>query len=597
MEAHPAIDVPGLNEPVADDVAGTPTAPPLSLTDFLDVGALQEIQDRFTAVTRLCTTIRDAAGRQVTAPTDVVDLTQSELWLEQLITAERDGERFSAPIVVEGQVLGSISIEREAVECDTPATRDRFAEAARQLGVDEAQIAAVTDAAAAHFAPGRAASIQFLYLLANAIARLCYEQYHARQRIEELSALYRVSTLLSARRDVAQVLDTAARSVAEVMKVKAASIRLLDEQRNNELVPRAVHNLSPGYIEKGAIRLEDSVLFREALAGKVPYVADMAGDERVVYPEDAAEEGLVSMLCTGMIHQGKPIGVLQLFTGYERRFTEFEINLVRAMAQLLGSVIENARLTAARQDNERIMRQLHLAADVQRRMLPAAMPHVPPLTVAARYVPSLELGGDFYDFINLDGHLGIAIGDVVGKGVAASLLMASARASLRAYAQDLYDLDEIIARVNVAMCRDTSDNEFATIWYGVFDPRSRRLTYCNAGHEPGLLYRDGRVQPLAAGGMLVGVDPGQVYDKGLLELRAGDVVLLLSDGLVDCFNEENERFGRGRVEQALREAAEGSANEILQHVLQSARRFAGRRRSIDDTTLVVLKLDETARRG
>ncbi|MEX0885443.1 MAG: SpoIIE family protein phosphatase [Phycisphaeraceae bacterium] len=592
MNAQPAADETGAKHAAETGPAPTPTAVPLSLTDFLDVPTLQDIQDRFTAVTRLATTIRDAQGRQVTAPTAVLDVAQSDVWLDQLITAEPGEGRFSAPIIAEGQVLGSISIEREAMEADASEARPRFVAAARELGIDEVHVEALADAAGASYAPSRAASIQFLYLLANAIARLCYEQYHARQRIEELSALYRVSTLLSARRDLSQVLDTAAGCVAEVMKVKAASIRLLDETANNELVPKAVHNLSQAYLDKGAIRLEDSELFHEALAGGVPYVADMATDPRVVYPEDAAVEGLVSMLCAGMIHQGKPIGVLQLFTGVERRFTGFEINLVRAMAQLLGSVIENARLNAARQENERMVRQLHLAADVQRRMLPGSMPHLPPFDIAARYVPSFEVGGDFYDFIDLDGHLGVAIGDVVGKGVAASLLMASARASLRAYAQDVYDLDEIIARVNVALCRDTSDNEFATMWYGVFDPRSRRLTYCNAGHEPGLLYRNETVRPLAAGGMLVGVDPAQVYDKGLLDLRDRDVVLLFSDGLVDAFNEENARFGRKRVEQAMREAADRSASEILQHVLQAARRWAGRRRSVDDTTVVVLKMDE-----
>ena len=147
--------------------------------------------------------------------------------------------------------------------------------------------------------------------------------------------------------------------------------------------------------------------------------------------------------------------------------------------------------------------------------------------IAARYVPSFDLGGDFYDFIDLDGHVGVAVGDVVGKGVAASLLMASVRASLRAYAQDVYDLDEVISRVNHALCRDTLDNEFATLWYGVLDPSRMRLTYCNAGHEPPLLYRDGNVYTLEAGGMIVGVDPTQAYQKGLWDLKPGDCLLLV----------------------------------------------------------------------
>ncbi|MEX0653839.1 MAG: SpoIIE family protein phosphatase [Phycisphaeraceae bacterium] len=586
-DAAPPVDASALPE------AGRPVPPRLSLTDFLDLTTLQEIQDSFAAVTRLITSIRDAEGTPLTTPTDAAHRDQSDQWLDHLIepTGDEDSQ-FSAPIVVAGQELGAICLEPDALGLTgTPEARARFEAVARQLKLDDAQITALTDAAEESFAPTRAASIQFLYLMANAIARLCYEQYQAQQRIEELAALYKISTLLSAHRDVQQVLEIAARSIAEVMQVKAASVRLIREQKDGaELVPRAVFNLSDAYLNKGPIKVAQSGLFKTAIEGEVPYVGDMTTDERIIYPDDARREGLVSMLCAGMVHQGKPVGLIQLFTGEVRKFTHFEVNLLRAMAQLLATALENARLDQARQENQRMMRQLHLAADVQRRMLPGSMPHLPPFEIAARYVPSFELGGDFYDFIDLDGHLGVAVGDVVGKGVAASLLMASVRASLRAYAQDVYDLDEVIARVNIALCRDTTDREFATLWYGVFDPRTRRVTYSNAGHEPPLLYRDGKIQYLSAGGMLAGVDPTQEYDKGLIDLQPGDVLLLYSDGLVDAFNFNEERFGRDRIEQALAEAADRSASEVLNHILWCMRRFTGMRRSLDDTTLVIIKV-------
>lgn len=571
-------------------VEAASSAPKLSLTDFLDVATLQEMQDSFNALTRLATTIRDADGRQITAPTDTAHRAQSDRWLEHLITGEEAaGGRFTAPILVEGKQLGFITLEPSPPDGQAHPDQACFLETAKRLGLPSDHTQELLEAARACFAPNRAASIQFLYLLANAIARLCYEEYNARQRVEELSALYKISTLLSAHWNVQQVLDAAARSVAEVMRVKAVSIRLLDEDAGNELIPRATFNLSQEFLNKGAIRLEQSELFREALAGKVIHVEDMHSDPRVLFPENAQREGLVSMLCVGMIYQGRPIGTLQLFTGEMRRFMRSEINLIRAMSHLLATAIENARLDQARLENQRIIRQIRLAADVQRRMLPGAMPHLPPFDIAARYVPSLELGGDFYDFIDLDGHLGIAVGDVVGKGMAASLLMASVRASLRAFAQDVYDLDEIIARVNAALCRDTLDNEFATLWYGVLDPRSRRLTYCNAGHEPAMLLRHGQIHPLGVGGMIVGVDPHQTYQKALWDLQSGDVVLLYTDGLVDAFNPDRQRFGRPRIEQALREAADRSAADILNHILWSMRKFAGIHRSIDDTTLVVVK--------
>ena len=570
-----------------------PGAPRLGLTDFLDVASLQEVQDSFSALTRLVTSIRDAAGEPVTEPTNTEQRTQSDQWLDHLIVGDDGrGEQFSAPIVVEGQALGSITIEPEHLPSSSADARARFREAATQLGLDGQQLDELTDAAEHAFAPSRASSLQFLYLLANSIARLCYQEYHARQRVKELSALHKVSTLVSAQRDLEQVLNAAARSVTEVLDVKGSMIRLIDRSQDNVLVARAIHNLSDDYINKASIRLDESEIYQQALEGKCVYVENMPTDPRVLFPENAQREGLASMLCAGMLYHGKPIGVIQLFTGEVRRFTRFETNLVHAMTHLLATAIENAKLDEARRENQRMLRQLQLAADVQRRLLPASKPHVPPFDIAARYVPSFELGGDFYDFINLDGHLGIAMGDVVGKGVAASLLMASVRASLRAYAQDVYDLDEVISRVNDALCRDTLDNEFATIWYGVFDPAALRLTFANAGHEPPMLLRDGEIRWLDTGGMIVGVDPHQLYQKTLCELSVGDTLLLYTDGLVDAFNPEGERFGRDRIEAALKETDGKSANEALNHMLWSMRKFTGARRSVDDTTLVVLRVTE-----
>lgn len=575
---------------------GAAASPKLSLTDFLDLETLQDIQDSFAAITRLVTTIQDPDGNTITAPTDHVLRDASDRVLLQLIGAEADADgAFIAPILVEGQQLGSIRIKPQEIP-GVPVRgeeSDPLSRLLERLNLDSSTAAALIEAAEATFAANRGASIQFLFLLANAIARLCYEQYQAKQRLEELSVLYQVSSLLSGHRELPQVLDAAARSIAEVMQVKAASIRLLQgSSGDGELVPKAVYQLSRSYIEKGKIRVSASSFFQQALAGKTIYIQDMSTDPRVLYPGDAQQEGLVSMLCVGLIFQGRPIGTIQLFTGEVRKFTHFQTKLVEAIAKLLATAIENAQLDAERQANQQMVRQLRLAADVQRRMLPATMPSIPGVEVAARYVPSMELAGDFYDFVELHQNVAFAIGDVVGKGVAASLLMASVRASLRAYAQDVYDLDEVIARVNTALCRDTLDNEFVTLWYGTLDAMTLRLTYCNAGHEPALLLRDDRIHLLDAGGMIIGVDRTQTYEKGLVDLRPGDLLLLFTDGLVDAFNHQGERFGRRRIEMALRAAAQKNASDGLNHILWEMRNFTGLRRASDDTTVVLIKVNE-----
>lgn len=571
-----------------------PTAPPLALTDFVDLATLQEVQDAFSSVTRLRTTILDAQGQPVTLPTDTARRYQSDLVFEQLIDLDDPGSgepRFQAPIAVEGQTLGTIVLEpTEAGEDLSEPRFETLDRLAKSLNLSDQQRQDLLAAAEEAFATNRGAAIQFLYLMANAIARLCFEQYHAQQRLEELSVLYRVSTVLAGHHDLQQVLDTAVESVAELMRVKAVVIRLLrDTADGPELQRRANTGLSEDYMNKGRLLVNRSDMMASALRGETTYIGDMATDPRVYYPQQAAEEGLASMLCVGIIYQGQAIGTLQLFTAETRRFTRFETDLVRAIAQLLATAIEKTRLDAARLENQSMLRQLHLAADVQRRMLPRRVPIIAGYDIAARYVPSFELSGDFYDFIHLDHSLGIGIGDVVGKGVAASLLMAGVRASLRAFAQDVYDLDEVIARVNTTMCRDTLDAEFATLWYGTLNSDTGRLTYCNAGHEPPLVLRDGKLIPLDVGGMIVGVDRSSLYEKGIWDFRPGDMLLLYTDGLPDAMNAHENRFGRAAVEKLLREVGQSTANDALNHILWTVRQHTGPRRATDDTTLIVLK--------
>ncbi len=572
------------------------TAPPRpDLTDVLDIPTLQQIQDSFTALTRFSTTIRDADGNPVTRPSDMASLARSDRVLEFLIAGDVAAENkagFVAPIVVNDEVLGSITIEAPTNEQGKIpiASRGNFEKLTQALGLPAERAAEVIQIVEREVAPSRAASLQFLYLLANSIARLCYKDFELGKRVEELSALYRMSTVLAGHRNLQHVLDTAVQTAAEVMNVKAVSIRLIDDA-GKSLIPRATCGLTDKYIHKGPINPERSEIFKKALAGDVVVVEDIPNDPRVLYPQYARDEGLASMLVAGMQFQGRPIGTVQVFTGEKRRFTRYERDLLKAMAQLLAAAIQHAKLDAMRRAAEQIQHQVRLAADVQKRMLPRGVPNVPPLDIAARYVPSAQLGGDFYDFIPLNGNLGVCVGDVVGKGVAASLLMASVRASLRAYTQDVYDLDEIISRVNIALSRDTRDNEFATLFYGVVDPTTRRMTYCNAGHEPTLLLRDGQFHVLDTGGMIVGIDPNQKYEKGVIDLKAGDMLLLYSDGLCDAQSFDGRRFGRQRIKDAMLAARETTtAHDALSHVLWEMRRFAGLNDRTDDTTLVMIRV-------
>jgi len=224
-------------------------------------------------------------------------------------------------------------------------------------------------------------------------------------------------------------------------------------------------------------------------------------------------------------------------------------------------------------------------------MMPAKPPSAPGIDVSALYVPCFELGGDFYDFIPLGDHsVGITVADVVGKGLPASLLMASVRAAMRAQADNIYDLDEIVSRVNKSMSLDMRANEFITLWYGVLDYKHRHLTYCSAGHEPAILVRDGKMQELSVGGMVIGVDPEQRYDKEVVQLQKGDVLWIYTDGVPDAMNFNGDKFGKPRMRECLLKHLHEPAEQICRQMLWETRRFVGLNRRTDDTTMVVVKV-------
>jgi sigma-B regulation protein RsbU (phosphoserine phosphatase) len=210
--------------------------------------------------------------------------------------------------------------------------------------------------------------------------------------------------------------------------------------------------------------------------------------------------------------------------------------------------------------------------------------------LASVYVPCYELGGDFFDFIPLpDENLGIAIADVAGKGVPASLIMASVRAFLRAQVDNVYYLYEVVRRINLMLCRDTKLGEFVTLFYGVLDAKNRRFTYTNAGHMPALVLRQGKVIELAGDNMVLGVNPDEPYKQFIIDLEPGDLLLFYTDGLTDAANFGGERFGRPRLIEAFQKGGD-TADLVAQNILWELRKFIGMAPRIDDVTMIVARI-------
>jgi len=479
---------------------------------------------------------------------------------------------------------------------DEPVTGTERGEAANPIMLEDRLVSIVRLDARGGAGGSDAVSprqLRLLGLVAGVIARLSHRELQLHTRVEELATLYRLTAEFTSQRDLQALLDMVAGTVVEVMDAKGCSIRLLDEEEG-QLVMKAVANLSPEYLNKGPVPLSESEIDKEALGtGEPVWIPDLQSDPRVLYPVEARKEGIVSGLCAPMMYRGRGEGAIRVYMPEPHEFDWFEVSLIKAIAAEAAAAIVNARLYAETVRAADMQRQLRLAGEVQRQMIPSSPPKLTGFDIAATYVPCFEVGGDFYDFISLPGdNVGVAVCDVVGKGVRASLLTASIRASLRAHAANIYEMSKVLRKVNRDLCSDTLTSDFATLFYGVLDVRKREFTYSNAGHVPPILIRRGQVRNLRAGGGVIGIDTTLTWAQEVVSLRSGDVILAYTDGLHEAMNFQSEPFGFERVEEALLAAiGQGqSAEGTVKHVLWEMRRFAGLQTRLDDLTLIAIRV-------
>lgn len=258
---------------------------------------------------------------------------------------------------------------------------------------------------------------------------------------------------------------------------------------------------------------------------------------------------------------------------------------------------EVARLTTAigreMAQRERLNRELEIAREVQERLFPQRLPPVMGLDYCGQCRPAREVGGDYYDFLELpDGRLGIAVGDVSGKGVGAALMMASLEASLRALASVVDDPAELMERVNSLVYQASTTNRFATLFYAQFDPASRALSYVNAGHNPPLVVRNSggssNVFRLETGGPVIGLLP-QRYQRGIFSLEAGDLMVLFTDGVSESMNIRYEEWGEEKLIELAKTCHGLPVSEGMRRIMAAAQAFAGGAPQHDDMTLVVLR--------
>lgn len=276
-----------------------------------------------------------------------------------------------------------------------------------------------------------------------------------------------------------------------------------------------------------------------------------------------------------------------------------DVRLLKSVAAQTGLALENARLMSAIADEvaqrERLNREVEIAREVQERLFPQKFPAIDGIDYAGACRPALGVGGDYYDFLALPGgQLGIAIGDVSGKGIAAALTMASLQASLRGEATRMTDdLAALVSNVNHLVYEASSANRYATFFYAQYNPTTCLLTYVNAGHNPPMLFHRSnakwQVSRLETGGTVVGLLESFPYDQGVAAIAPDDIFIAFTDGISEAMNKADEEWGEERMMEAIRSCASLKPSEMIARIMQAADAFVAGAKQHDDMTLVVIR--------
>ncbi len=469
-------------------------------------------------------------------------------------------------------------------------------------------------------------------MLGTAIARAqLYEQVKVR-RVQEQRALLRLSEELLGAEALEPALQRLVRVGARLLEADACAFVEADE-----VAGRAVLRAATGWTLPDACAWPLTLDNTTAHLWYLPeHAADLPDEAPSPLPALLKQQRFRGHLAIFVELAGVPIGTLMVNTHSSRQFLEDEAQLLALLANQLVQTLERERLHQEALAHQRLEQELSLARDIQEGFLPHACPNLPGYAIAVYYRAARQVGGDFYDFIELPldhpdfqvqtpvrsaawersavsqveitccveadtmpepgavpttPQMGIVIADVTDKGVPAALFMVLSRTLLRATAIDGRAPAAVLEQTNRLILADSPAGMFVTCFYAQLDPATGTLTFANGGHNYPLLYRVAthEIEPLRAKGIVLGIIPQPTFEQRSLTMEHGDVLLLYTDGVTEAMNAERELFGEERLVAILRTCHQHRPQDIIDAVLAELQAFVGGMPQSDDMTMVIVQ--------
>lgn len=390
-----------------------------------------------------------------------------------------------------------------------------------------------------------------------------------------------------------KILDLTLQTFMDALKINKFGILLHDSKKDVLYLARGVGFSNPNcIIEKSNI----FPVFREKLlVTKYPVIEQE--DFEITFPgksQRLIEEEIYSVF--PMIVKTKVVGALMFGLKHSgSRFGGKDLELLNAAANQLAISLENARLYKTESEKIKIERDLDLARKIQQGLLPKCIPSLNGLDICGEMIPAMQVGGDYYDLIQIsDTKLFVAVADVSGKGLSASLYMTKLQTMIQMVCKNSLSPKEILTEVNKRLYESMERSWFITMTLALFDTKNGNVKFCRAGHMPLYIAQNGKVESVKTQGIGLGLEKGLIFEKTLVEeeikFKPNQVFAFFSDGITEAMNENNELFGEDNLIEILKGKSNLKSVEIMQDVLDEVKKFKGKAKPNDDMTMVIVKV-------
>jgi sigma-B regulation protein RsbU (phosphoserine phosphatase) len=414
------------------------------------------------------------------------------------------------------------------------------------------------------------------------------ENKRLKRAVEELSVLNDLARAIGASLNTQEIIQTIVRRSLRASNAEQGVITLVEEQDDQSM--KTLVRTMVSSREQGHFHFSQALLGWMHLNKKPLVINDPKTDER--FRGIPWDDSIRSLIAVPMVVKSELRGVLAVYNKKDGKpFSEDDQRLLAIIAGQSGQVVENARLYEKEKALVKMQEELKFAARIQNELLPKSSPVIPGYEIAGRTIPAQEVGGDYYDFIPIDEHrMAFCLGDVTGKGLPASLLMANLQATLRGQTLTTGSPKTCLERSNQLLYQSTSPEKFATLFYAILDSQNHQIHYSNAGQDnPYLSSTQSGIKRLKVGGIPLGMLPDFVFEQESVPLEKDCLLVVYSDGVTEAMNAEEDMFGDDRIAAVLDQHKHAPASEIIDRLVSAVKNHAAGHPQSDDITVVVVR--------